>query len=494
MSGHHPWPELLAEMPAAQRKRIKESADALHREYTLSEIRRQAGLTQCQMAEKLNVSQPAYASFEKGDNLRIGTLQKIASALGGKLSLSFMLNGDNFVLDFGAPSDEVGEDMIEQKISRREFVAEVAALGIMPSVAATVDGDGKAVLEGSARKKKSLGQYFTEGACWLQPQIVDFITDSKCHIAYDPFAGSGCLFVPITNTIATIKETAGLDIDPSQGWPVNDSLLKIPSKSGAIIITNPPYISNYSASRKRLGDGLKKYFDMTQYDDVYLLALDRMLEAQSYVVAIIPETFINSPFKKKGLLHSITILEENPFLDTDTPVVVVCFDSKPKDYGQVRIFKGSEYTCTLKDVEDCRLVPDNSVRMKFNDPTGWLGVRCVDSTNPNDMLRFDFKENIDYDWEKGIKVSSRLLTLISIDIPQNKRQTFIASCNAILKEVRDKSHDIMLSPFKGNMKNGVRRRRLDFQTCRAIIEQAYRRTVSGTNKKMVQQALFEEAM
>lgn len=465
----------------------------MRREYTLSEIRRQVGLTQCQMAEKLNVSQPAYATFEKGGNLCVGTLQKIALALGGKLSLSFMLNGDNFVLDFSTSDDDAGENKMDQKISRRKFVSEVAAFGIMPGVAA-VDGDGRAVLEGSARKKKSLGQYFTEGACWLQPQIVDFITDSKCHIAYDPFAGSGCLFAPVTNTIAAIKETAGLDIDPSQGWPVNDSLLKIPTKSGAIIITNPPYISNYSASRKRLGDGLKKYFDMTQYDDVYLLALDRMLEAQRNVVAIIPETFINSPFKKKDLLHSITILEENPFLDTDTPVVVVCFDSKHKDYGQVKIFKGSEYTCTLKDVEDCRLVPDNSVRMKFNDLTGWLGVRCVDSTNPNDMLRFDFKANIDYDWEKGIKVSSRLLTLVSIDIPRNKRQAFIDSCNAILKEVRDKSHDIMLSPFKGNMKNGVRRRRLDFQTCRAIIEQAYRKTVSGNNKEMVQQALFKEAM
>ena len=121
MSEHHPWSELLAKMPAERCKCIKEDADALHREYTLSEIRRQAGLTQCQMAEKLNVSQPAYASFEKGSNLRVGTLQKIASALGGKLSLSFLLNGDNFVLDFGAPNDEVGEDMIEQKISRREL-------------------------------------------------------------------------------------------------------------------------------------------------------------------------------------------------------------------------------------------------------------------------------------------------------------------------------------------------------------------------------------
>ena len=77
MSGHHLWSELLAKMPAERRKRIKEDADTLHREYTLSEIRRQAGFTQCQMAEKLNVSQPAYAGFESSDNMRIGTLRRV---------------------------------------------------------------------------------------------------------------------------------------------------------------------------------------------------------------------------------------------------------------------------------------------------------------------------------------------------------------------------------------------------------------------------------
>ncbi len=364
------------------------------------------------------------------------------------------------------------------KISRREFVSSIVALGIMPNVLACVDGDGRAVLNGVARKKRSLGQYFTEGSCWLQPQVADFIRNSKCHIAYDPFAGSGSLFSPVTNSIASVTEVEGLDIDPTLGWPVNDSLIGIPHKEGSIIITNPPYISNFSASRKRIGDDLKKYFDLTCYDDVYLLALQRMLEAQSYVVAIIPETFINSPFRDKQLLRSITILEENPFLDTDTPVVVVCFDSIPKSYKDISIYKGYEYACSLQDVEDCRLVPENIVRMKFNEPTGWLGVRCVDSTNPNNKLHFDFKENIDYDWDKGIKASSRLMTLVSIDIPCDKRQVFIDECNQELEQIREKSHDIMLSPFKGNMKNGVRRRRLDFQTCRAIIERAYKVTVS----------------
>jgi len=368
-------------------------------------------------------------------------------------------------------------------------------VGASLPLCADLDGDGKEVLAGDARKKKSLGQFFTKGSCWLQPQIKDFIAASQCEVAYDPFAGSGCLFAPVTNAVKTISEVRGLDIDALLGWPVNDSLVRIPHVENAIIITNPPYISNYSAARKRIDASLKKYFAMTQYDDVYLLALDRMLEAQKNVIAIIPETFVNSPYAKKDLLHSITILEQNPFVDTDTPVVVACFDSVPKSLDEVRVFKGAEPICTLGDAERCRLLPDNSLTMKFNDPAGWLGVRCVDTTDPSDMIRFDFRENIDYDWEKGIKVSSRLLTLISIDVPAEKKQGFIDACNRILSDLRKRSSDIVLSPFKGNMKNGVRRRRLDFQTCRAIIERAYRLAVGGREEFcMVQPSLFKEAM
>lgn len=98
MSGHHPWSELMAEMAPERRAKIKAESDKLHREYVLSEIRRQAGFTQCEMAEKLSVSQPAYAAFERGGNMRIGTLQKIVAALGGQLSFSVKLDGRSYDL------------------------------------------------------------------------------------------------------------------------------------------------------------------------------------------------------------------------------------------------------------------------------------------------------------------------------------------------------------------------------------------------------------
>ena len=372
--------------------------------------------------------------------------------------------------------------------SRREFLLGTASATIALAVVESASAD--IITDPELRHKKTLGQFFTEGSCWLRPQVVAFIRATKCKKAYDPFAGTGCLFDPVQQAVPEIEKCIGLDIDTNLGWPINDSLVKIPHEENAVIVTNPPYISNYSAARKKIGTDLKKYFDSTDYDDVYLLALDKMLEAQKNVVAIIPETFINSPYRQKHLLKSITILEDNPFLDTDTPVVVVCFDSIEKPYSEIQIYKDSEFVCTLDDVERCRMVPDNSVKLKFNDPDGWLGVRCVDTTDPNNMLHFDFKENIDYNWEKGIKVSSRLLTLISMDVPEKKRQAFIDECNSILDEVRTRSHDIILSPFKGNMKNGVRRRRLDFMTCRAIIERGYHKVVDAKKAKLKQAELF----
>lgn len=324
----------------------------------------------------------------------------------------------------------------------------------------------------SDSKKTVFGQFFTKDKLWLKPQVLEFIKSSGCDTAFDPFAGGGHL-LNVAKKVG-IQKSIGLDIDSTLGWNFNDSLISIPHISDkTIIITNPPYLSNYSASRKGLMDDVKKYFANTEYDDLYLLSVDNMLKSQNFVVAIIPETFINSSFKKKNYLHSITILEENPFDDTDTPVVVACFDGIYKELSKISVYKNETRVNDLESIERMRLIPQNNVKMVFNDLTGWLAVRCVDTTNPNNMLRFNFKENIKYDWENGIKGSSRLLTLISLDVPMDKREAFINECNNILNRLRVETGDIIFSPFKGNMKDGRRRRRLDFKTCRAIVEKAY---------------------
>ncbi len=327
------------------------------------------------------------------------------------------------------------------------------------------------------RKKVKLGQFYTKESTWLRPHIRQFIADSGCTVAYDPFAGDGDL-LKIADSYA-IGDCVGLDIDPTHGWAVNDSLVHIPHRDNAIIITNPPYLSNYSASRKKIYRSVARYFDNSSYDDLYLIALDTMLQAQEYVVAIVPETFINSSFRDKSRLASITILEENPFADTDAPVCVVCFDGVAKAYDAIDVYKNDTFVNNLGAIERLRLKPDRSVAITFNVLQAWLGLRAVDTTDPQTPIHFDFKENFNYDWERGIKVSSRLLSTIAIDIPPAGRQRFIDACNANLHTLREQTQDVILSPFKGNMKNGVRRRRLDFATARAIMEQAYHTLYGG---------------
>jgi hypothetical protein len=128
-------------------------------------------------------------------------------------------------------------------------------------------------------KKEALGQYFTKRSVWLTENIKEFIVKSGCSIAYDPVAGSGEL-LKVASQLGF--NTIGLDIDRSFGWKYNDSLVKIPTIKNAIIITNPPYLFKGSAKRKHLFDQVDKYFSTTKYDDLYLLALERMLDAQDY--------------------------------------------------------------------------------------------------------------------------------------------------------------------------------------------------------------------
>ena len=164
-------------------------------------------------------------------------------------------------------------------------------------------------------------------------------------------------------------------------------------------------------------------------------------------------------------------------------MVVACFDGKQKKESEINIYKNNNYVGSLYSLNRLRPIPQHIVDMKFNDKKGWLGLRAIDLTDPKNMICFDYKDNIDYDWEAGIKVSSRLYSLIDINIDYSQRNDFIKQANNLLSSLRNTSKDVILSPFKGNMKNGMRRRRLDFKTARAILEQAYMQLKGSENVK-----------
>jgi len=319
-------------------------------------------------------------------------------------------------------------------------------------------------------KKKKLGQYFTEKDLWLKSHIVEFIKNSGCQIAYDPFAGNGNL-LKISSSYG-IKKTKGLDIDPKLSWELNDSLKNIPHVDNAIIITNPPYLTKYSASRKGINTKeMKQYFK--KHTDLYQLAIEKMLEAQEFVVAIVPETYINSKFFNNHLsrVYSVTILTENPFDDTENPVCVVCFDNIEKIPPEIKVYADDKYLNDYSYFKGLKLTPKNNYSIKFNVQNGKIALRAVDLTSKDKQIKFYEKKDLKYDLSK-IKNSSRLITIIDLDCSDLDLSELVKECNRLLSDYRSKTKDVTLSPFKGNTKDGKRRRRLDYKTARCLIEMA----------------------
>lgn len=328
-------------------------------------------------------------------------------------------------------------------------------------------------------KKRSLGQFFTKNDFWLKDHVLEFIKSTNAKIAFDPFAGGGDL-LNVAQKIG-FKKIKGLDIDKSLNWEINDSLLCIPKIKNSIIITNPPYLTNYSAKRKGIYENVRQYFDVCSYDDIYQLAIEKSL-INDFGVMIIPETFINSKLPKNRLV-SVTIIEDQLFNDTENPICVICFDNKQKHYDQIDVYKNDRLIGKLGYFEKMRRTPHKSICMKFNAPKGQIALRAVDTTNPQKPISFMKPEEMDYDLA-DIKHSSRLITVIEVKASDKEINKIIEYSNQILFDFREKTYDVLLSPFKGNKKNGERRRRLDYMTARAFLEDAYELACPNSRLKL----------
>jgi hypothetical protein len=315
-------------------------------------------------------------------------------------------------------------------------------------------------------RKVVAGRFLTSNDCWLRPQIADFIQSWNPDVVLDPFAGTGDLLRVAKKLIGC--QIRGFDIQGDQ-WPRNDSLQSIPPLSNGMIVTNPPYLANYSAKRKGVIGQVEAYYRLSGRDDLYQVALDRCLAACEQVVAIVPETLLNSGYDLRHAV-SLTVLHDNPFADTETPVCVVCFDRTSK--WDTEIFSDDRKIMTLSQLDSYRLTPKRTDDIRFNVPEGRIGLRAVDMPSPDKPIAFMRRNDLDYD-VAGIKVSSRLLTFV--EIPKMRNEDVADVCreaNRILAQYRENTQGLSLSPFKGNTKSGSRRRRLDYATARAILEQA----------------------
>ncbi len=102
MSGRRKWSEIRRQGNAELEHGFEAAIDAA---MWLPELRRQAGLTQEQLAERLGVTQGWVSQIEGETDVRLSTIAAYVAALGGALRLSATLPGGREV-DLARPVKE----------------------------------------------------------------------------------------------------------------------------------------------------------------------------------------------------------------------------------------------------------------------------------------------------------------------------------------------------------------------------------------------------
>lgn len=107
MSGRHPFEELSKEFTDERRRRIDAIKHELLAEMPLHELRRARTLTQQELAETLQVSQPAVAKLERRADVYVSSLRSYIEAVGGKLKIvAEFPDGDVAITNFSQIEDD----------------------------------------------------------------------------------------------------------------------------------------------------------------------------------------------------------------------------------------------------------------------------------------------------------------------------------------------------------------------------------------------------
>ena len=325
---------------------------------------------------------------------------------------------------------------------------------------------------GKHAPKRRRGVYYTTGNPFELKPFQDWAKkiNLKELEALEPFAGENHI---ITWLGKKCKSHKSYDIKPKAAETEKQDTLKKFPKGFKVCITNPPWLTNYSAKRH----GLK--FPKIKYDNIYKRALELALDNCDYVGFIIPGTFLTwalrtSWFTKR--LYSVIFINSKLFTETDNPVCLALF-TKEKVTDTI-VYNDNDRLGTLEKLTKHMPPPVKPGRkIVFNSDEGNLGLICIDNTK-EESIRFCPPSEIKRKNEKSgaiearkMKISDRLLTKIKVD--KKITESEIEILNTELKKVRKKTHDVFFAPFKGLRKDGKYRRRVDFIFVRNLINDCF---------------------
>lgn len=307
-------------------------------------------------------------------------------------------------------------------------------------------------------KKRAQGRYYTVGNPF---DCHPFREWAKCadidrKTILEPFAGSNRLIEHLER-LGLCSDWHAFDILPgAKGVRRRDTLTSFP-KNFDVCVTNPPWLAKNSATARKLP------FPKCQYDDLYKFALEKCLDNCGWVAALVPESFIRADMFHPRLMDFVS-LTASMFEDTAHPVGLALFG--PKTSKNVTVWSGRKRVGVLKNLQKYLPEPKTEEQRKlfravrFNEPEGNLGLVAIDNTR-EPSIRFCKPEDLS---GYSITYSSRALTKISIPFkPQ------IDAYNDFLKELRERTWDVLLTSFRGLRVDGRYRRRLDWESARKII-------------------------
>jgi ribosome-binding protein aMBF1 (putative translation factor) len=89
MTGHRPFSDLKKNWSEERRAQNQARKDDLTTEYsTLEELRLALGISQEELAQRLEVQQPAVSKLTSRSDMRISTLRDLIQAMGGELHVT----------------------------------------------------------------------------------------------------------------------------------------------------------------------------------------------------------------------------------------------------------------------------------------------------------------------------------------------------------------------------------------------------------------------
>ncbi|MBE9216763.1 XRE family transcriptional regulator [Plectonema cf. radiosum LEGE 06105] len=92
MTGHHSFSNLKKDLSPTRIAKITTKTAQLKQEMALNELRQALKISQAELAEKLQVKQPAISRLEKRTDMYVSHLRQVIQAMGGELEIVARFN------------------------------------------------------------------------------------------------------------------------------------------------------------------------------------------------------------------------------------------------------------------------------------------------------------------------------------------------------------------------------------------------------------------